>query len=331
MRIGSKNSSSIFLDLPTKKVVESKDLQRTKEWHLKRNGCWTGSMIKNVMACNSSGAKLDWSNPDKIYEFSTGVLKYIYSRAMQRKTNKVISTPSNAAMNYGTTVEEFICKIGSDMLGQEIKEVDFKTHDKIKTLGASGDGITKDGKTAIEIKACTNWETHYDRTFDKVNEKSTDFWQTQLEMMVWKVDKCAYLIAEPPQDIMEYVKGDKTFDDFKSECAVSMEFIDASPFHQNAILKRVEFIEDVCEEWIDKGGDLRELFYNKLDIIKCIELVDEQQRETDQDEQKELSMYDFIGDIEVKDIKLVKAYPEVEVKQLEVKPIKKVNYNEVPF
>lgn len=265
LKINNSTESDIDFDLPAK---EEPQLQRNEEWFEKRRGCWTGSKIKNIMGCNSKGGKMSWADKEKSYEFSKGVLKYVYSRAMERQTKRYIETAGGPAMKYGTKVEPYILKIGEQLIGQPIDDVGFKEHSAIPTLGASSDGITQDRKMVAEIKACVTWETHYDRTFDPVNEKSTDFWQTQLEMLVWNVDKCAYLIAEPPNNIFDYLNELKTFEDFKKECGISIEYVKASKFHQDAILTRVQIVEEACEFWLKNKGDLSEIFWEIVDYYK---------------------------------------------------------------
>jgi len=141
-------------------------------------------------------------------------------------------------MQYGTKVEPFICKIGEQLIGQKIKEVDFITHPEVKTIGASSDGITVDRKFVIEIKACNNWETHYERMFNLLDEKSTDFWQVQTEMLVWGVDKCYYLVAEPPHSIWPYLKDEKGFEDFKKECSVDFSNCTRINISPNRLIKK---------------------------------------------------------------------------------------------
>jgi|AntRauTorckE5430_2_1112549.scaffolds.fasta_scaffold02131_11 hypothetical protein len=268
LHLKQPKKSSIVLNLPDIAEPQVKALQRTEDWHKKRLGNWTGSKIKNIMACSPKGAKMSWADDAKVYEFSKGAIKYVYSRAMERKTKRYIETPSSKAMEYGTKIEPFICKIGEGLINQKIKEVDFITHPEIETLGASSDGITEDGKFVIEIKACNNWETHYDRMFDLLDEKSIDFWQVQTEMLVWGVKKCYYLIAEPPHSIWPYIKEEKVFEDFKKECKVDFQIVDASPFHQTALLKRIKIVESTCTKWIQDGGDLNKIFHEQIEQNK---------------------------------------------------------------
>jgi hypothetical protein len=263
LQLKQPKESSLVLNIPEPEL-KKESLQRTEDWHKKRLGNWTGSKIKNIMACSPKGSKMSWADDAKVYEFSKGVIKYVYSRAMERKTQRYIETPSSKAMEYGTKIEPFICKIGEGLIGQKIKEVDFITHPEVKTIGASSDGITKDGQFVIEIKACNNWETHYERMFNLLDEKSADFWQVQTEMLVWGVDKCYYLVAEPPHSIWPYLKDEKGFEDFKKECGVNFQIVNASKFHQTALLKRIQIVESTCSKWIQDGGDLNEIFYEQI-------------------------------------------------------------------
>lgn len=294
LKINNSTESNIDFDLPAK---EEPQLQRNDEWFEKRRGCWTGSRIKNIMGCNPKGSKMSWADKDKSYEFSKGVLKYVYSRAMERQTKRYIETAGGPAMKYGTKVEPYILKIGEQLIGQPIDDVGFKEHSVIPTLGASSDGITQDRKMVAEIKACVTWETHYDRTFDPVNEKSTDFWQTQLEMMVWNVDKCAYLIAEPPNNIFDYLNEVKTFEDFKKECGISVEYVKASKFHQDAILTRVQIVEKACEAWLENGGNLAEIFWEIVDYYKQNNKPEMPITEVKNDSANELSVKDHVDQL----------------------------------
>lgn len=278
IKLGKPKESKIQLNLTeTKNETESNKLQRTENWQKDRLGNWTGSKIKSIMACNSKGGKMSWSDDEKIFEFSKGAIKYIYSRAKERQSGRYLETPTTLQMAYGTKVEPYIIRIAENLLkthldpmfkGCNIDPVGFKSYDNLSSLGASSDGLLSNGKAVIECKACCTWESHFDRTFEPVNEKSTDFWQTQLEMLVWNVDKCLYLIAEPPHSLKDYVNEVKTFHEFSKECEVSINTIEASKFHQRAIVKRVEIVENTCTDWIAKGGNLKDIFYQNLEKAK---------------------------------------------------------------
>ena len=131
LQLKQPKKSSIVLNIPEPEP-QVKALQRTEDWHNKRLGNWTGSKIKNIMACSPKGSKMSWADDAKVYEFSKGAIKYVYSRAMERKTQRYIETASSKEMQYGTKIEPFICKIGEGLIKQKIKEVDFVTHPEVK-------------------------------------------------------------------------------------------------------------------------------------------------------------------------------------------------------
>lgn len=294
------------------KVEENNKLQQTEEWFAERRGNWTGSKIKNIMSCNGKGGKMDWSDPGKIYEFSKGIIKYVYERAMERKTDISSHSSSSIQMRYGNTVENFILKIGEEILGEKIEEVGVKQHKEIESLKASADGIIPKKGQVVEIKACSSWVTHYDRTFSNTDEKSVDFWQTQAEMLVWGFKECVYLVASPPKNIKDYIYGEKDLEDFKEECKISKEVIKASPFHQKAIIERVKIIEKVCTDWIEKGGDLENLFWETVDYLK------DNAEETPEETPVKLS-----GKLQID--KKQEVEPEAETKP------KNINIKDIPF
>lgn|GEM_PF-1900892 len=285
LEIKKIKTTDLVLEIPIQKeVIENESLQRNDDWHIARNGGWTGSKNKNIMACGKSTSRLEWGNDDKINGFSTGVIKLIYEKAMQRKTGNYTMTAETTQMKYGTRVEPLINAIASEMLGVEIKEVGYKPFDDIPTAGASSDGVVENGlgitEFVVEHKACTSWSTHYDRTFEITDVSSVDFWQTQTEMRAWNVEKCYYFVASPPKDIMKYVYYDgdimDLLEDFKKECTVNIEIIEASPIHIDCLVKRIKICETVCNLWIKNGGDLRKIFYSVLDgtmgYVKAIDI-----------------------------------------------------------
>src|SRR5699024_10627229 len=126
--------------------------------------------------------------------------------------------------------------------------------------------------SAVEIKACTNWQTHYDRTFELTNEKSTDFWQMQSEMYAWNVPQYHYYVAEPVHNIGDYVYYDGDIMDlykkFKKETNVSLQIVEASEIHQNALIKRIKVAEHALTTFLSDGGDLRKILHTVIDFYK---------------------------------------------------------------
>lgn len=244
--------------------------QRSEEWFKQRSFCYTGSKGKTIMACSPRGAKMSWDNPDKINEFSSGIISYIYETAMQRKTNRYIKGASTTDMKYGTIVEPLIEKRSREQYfnakGLVRVPVGFKTFPNRPYAGASSDDIiTKNDEiiAVVENKACSSWGTHYKRTYENTDESSIDFWQTQMEMIAWEVDLCYYIVISPPTDIMKYVYYDgdimDLYDEWCSETEMTIEEIKRSPIHCDALLKRIDILEKVTVEFLETN--------EKIDVI----------------------------------------------------------------
>ena len=273
--------SDIQLDIKVNRPSATSELQRTEEWQQQRKGCWTGSQKKALMSCGRSGGRISWLEPSKVFDFGDTALKYIYENAMERKTGRYIDKGQGTTeIRYGTVVEPLIVK----MLKKELKKqgsklkyepVGFKEYPNINTAGVSADGVLNLKKVpyaVVEMKACTSWQTHYDRTFNFTDDKSIDFWQMQSEMIAWGVKECYYVVAEPPSDIRKYVYYDGNildlYKDFKKEVSINIEVVKASEIHQKALVHRVIIAEEVLNRFLTKGGDLKEVLYRTIDEFK---------------------------------------------------------------
>ena len=274
------------IDLPinvSRETLESESeensLQRTELWQEERKGNWTGSRFKNCMQCNQQSSKLSWDNPLKIYHFSKGAIKYIYENAMERKTGRYIESSPTWEMKYGTKVEPLIEKRFNEELiskGFKLKLVGYKEFPEFNTAGVSSDAIVLDEKENIiasaEFKACTSWSTHYDRTFESTDDSSTDFWQTQGQMIAWNVDETFYIVISPPKDIKKYLFAENIMDfyeDWVSETEMNIEVIKKSPIHHNALMKRLFIMESTINNWLSEEDlNLKEVLYNEIDFFK---------------------------------------------------------------
>ena len=250
--------------------------QRSEQWFKQRSFCYTGSRGKSIMACSSKGARMSWDNPDKITEFSSGIISYIYETAMQRKTNRYIKGASTTDMKYGTIVEPLIERRSREQYFNELNmqrvSVGFKEFPNRPYAGASADDIiTKNDEiiAVVENKACTSWNAHYKRTYENTDESSIDFWQTQMEMIAWEVDLCYYVVISPPTDITKYVYYDgdimDLYDEWCNETEMTIEKIKRSPIHCDALLKRIDILEKVTVQFLENGGDIKELLYDIKD------------------------------------------------------------------
>jgi hypothetical protein len=273
--------SSIVLDIVDEKPV--KELQRTDEWRMQRLGRWTGAQLKNLMSCGQSGARISWNEVDKIFQLGNTALKYIYENAMERKTGRYVDMGIGTKdMRYGTKVEPLIQKATKKRLKElgvegKIKSVGFKQFPTMPNAGVSSDSIfinkeTKKTIATVEMKACTSWSSHYERTFDAMDEKGMDFWQVQGQMIAWQVDTAYYVVAEPPINIEKYLNYDgdifDLYKEFLKECPISIQTVKASKTHQNALLKRICIAESTVNQFLEKPGNLKEILYNQIDFYK---------------------------------------------------------------
>lgn len=243
-------------------------------------GRWTGSQLKNIMTTERGKGKMSWDNFDKLFSFGDTALKYIYENAMERKTGRYIDQGEGTiAMRYGSKVEPLIVREFKRQLKKidpdgKYKDVGFITFSQIPKAGVSADGKviskkTNKVKAPTEFKACTNWQTHYDRTFEKTTEKSKDFWQIQGECLAYNAPFCYYASAEPPHSMAEYVFYDGNILDlekqWRKECKVTIEKVYASKEHQEALLKRIVICEDTLKDWLkDTSKPLREILDNTI-------------------------------------------------------------------
>lgn len=265
------------------KKSKKEELQRTDAWRTDRLGRWTGSQQKNLMSCSQTGGKISWNEIDKIFHFGNTALKYIYENAMERKTGRYVDMGTGTKeMQYGTKVEPLIQKATKKKLKElgikgKIKSVGFKQFPTMPNAGVSSDSIfinkeTKEILASVEMKACTSWGTHYERTFEAVDEKSMDFWQTQGQMIAWEVGITYYVVAEPPINISKYLYHDgdimDLYEDFLIECPISIQIIKASKTHQDALLKRICIAENALSQFLEKGGNLKQILHKSIDFYK---------------------------------------------------------------
>lgn len=238
--LSKKNKVLEIEDFELQEQVQQ--LQRSPEWYEKRRGLFTGSRIKDLMTCDRKAAKKGWDDPEKIISLGETAKKYIFEKAMERKTGKVIQSAQTFEMKVGTESEPKIIEALKEKHGIEIDEVDFMEF-LLGIAGASPDGILKDGSTGvetprgcgIEMKLCFNWGTFYDRTGKPMDKSHTDFWQLQAEMLALNCDKMLYVVAEPSSSAMEIkidglqiieVKADKDLQEaIKKRCLLGDNII----------------------------------------------------------------------------------------------------------
>lgn len=278
-------TTSIVLPIKTTNHTSPIATNEKEDFHKARNGKWSGTVVKRLMACNSKGGRLSWADEEKALCFSNSVKSLIYERYKMRVTGKYIESKGTKEMQYGTRVEPLILAIGRELIRDWLlkenpsykaknittEPVKFKSFDDIPNAGATSDSVTRYIDEVIattEAKACTTWTTHFKRCFDPMDEKDIDFWQTQTQMISWNVDKCFYLVAEPPKDFGKYLYYDgdimDLLEEFKNECTVTLQVVKQSLFHQLAIKRRIIFAEKVVNALIDSNSSKVEDVYTEL-------------------------------------------------------------------
>ena len=262
------------------------ELQRTDAWLLERNGDVSASITKKLMSCGKGGTNISWNERAKVYNFSAGVVKFVYEKMQQRKTNRYIDQGQGTKeMRYGTIIEPLIFKAAKKhpaikkflKKGYTLELVGYKSFHDLPGAGASSDAVLKNQKgkvvMSVEMKACTGWGTHYERTFNLMDDKNMDFWQTQSQMAAWRVKKCIYIVAEPPTKINKYVfhEGDieELYKEWRKECKLSVQVIKASKIHQSALKERIRVVNTIVDAYLDdESKDLRELTFEIINQYK---------------------------------------------------------------
>lgn len=219
--------------------VEEIEKQRTEKWHKDREGKFTSSKIKELMACSKDSKSLNWDNKLKIIDLGEAAKKYIFSRAKERQRNIYLERPIGQNGTYGTEAEKVIIELIKakypDFIIEEVGFIEF-----IKGVaGASPDGNIINKNMGLEMKAATNWNGVYDRIEIPFTPKHQDFWQINSEMLALNVDSLLYVIAEPPKDL----KNPEIKD-------ISETIIIASKLHQKAIIERCTLGDIIIKKYL---------------------------------------------------------------------------------
>ena len=164
--------------------------QRTEEWFSARLGKVTASRVADVLAKIKSGESASRKN-------------YKMELVVQRLTNKVGESFTNAAMEWGTEQEPFARMAYEAHTGTFVKEEGFVDHPTIEGFGCSPDGIVGEG--LIEIKA-PNTANHIETVLEnKVPSKYIP--QMQCQMAVTGAKWCDFVSFDPrvPEDLQLFV------------------------------------------------------------------------------------------------------------------------------
>ena len=164
--------------------------QRTEEWFTARLGKVTASRVADVLAKIKSGESASRKN-------------YKMELVVQRLTNKVGESFTNAAMEWGTEQEPFARMAYEAHTGTFVKEEGFVDHPTIEGFGCSPDGIVGEG--LIEIK-CPNTANHIETVLEN-KAPSKYIPQMQCQMACTGAKWCDFVSFDPrvPEDLQLFV------------------------------------------------------------------------------------------------------------------------------
>jgi putative phage-type endonuclease len=164
--------------------------QKTEEWFAARLGKVTASRVADVLAKIKSGESASRKN-------------YKMELVVQRLTNKVGESFTNAAMEWGTEQEPFARMAYEAHTGTFVKEEGFVEHPTIEGFGCSPDGIVGDG--LIEIK-CPNTANHIETVLEN-KAPSKYIPQMQCQMACTGAKWCDFVSFDPrvPEDLQLFV------------------------------------------------------------------------------------------------------------------------------
>ena len=145
--------------------------QGSPEWFAQRCGKATASRISDIVAKTKSG-------------YSTSRANYMAQLVVERMTNQVAESYTNAAMEWGTEQEPFARAAYEGKTGILVDEVGAIDHPTILKSAASPDGLVVDKDNAslgcLEIK-CPNTAQHISTLLgEEVAKKYYDQMQWQM-------------------------------------------------------------------------------------------------------------------------------------------------------
>jgi putative phage-type endonuclease len=166
--------------------------QGSPEWFAQRCGKATASRIADIIAKTKSG-------------YSTSRANYMAQLVVERMTNQVAESFTNAAMEWGTATEPFAraaYEAKSDVLVDQVGAID---HPRIERSAASPDGLIGDDG-CLEIK-CPNTATHIDTMLGE-NIAGKYYTQMQWQMACTERSWCDFVSFDPrmPEGLQLFVK-----------------------------------------------------------------------------------------------------------------------------
>jgi putative phage-type endonuclease len=155
--------------------------QGTQDWFAARLGKVTASRVADVLAKTKTG-------------YSASRENYMAQLVVERITNTVAESFTNAAMLWGTEQEPFARAAYESKLGVFVEEVGFVLHPTIDCAGASPDGLVSESGM-VEIK-CPNTATMIDQLLSET-VPAKYYTQIQMQLACTGRDWCDYVVFDP--------------------------------------------------------------------------------------------------------------------------------------
>jgi putative phage-type endonuclease len=166
--------------------------QLSPEWFAQRCGKATASRISDIVAKTKTG-------------YSTSRANYMAQLVVERMTNQVAESYTNAAMEWGIENEPFARAAYEAKTGNMVDQVGSIDNPSVPMSSASPDGlIGNDG--CLEIK-CPNTATHIDTILgEPIAKKYYD--QMQWQMRCANRDWCDFVSYDPrmPSHLQLFIK-----------------------------------------------------------------------------------------------------------------------------
>jgi putative phage-type endonuclease len=167
-------------------------IQGSPEWFAQRCGKATASRISDIVAKTKSG-------------YSTSRANYMAQLVVERMTNQVAESFTNAAMEWGIENEGFARANYESKMNLLVTETGAIDHPTIPMSAASPDGLVGDDG-CLEIK-CPNTATHIDTVLGgEVAKKYYD--QMQWQMVCANRSWCDFVSFDPrmPEGLQLFIK-----------------------------------------------------------------------------------------------------------------------------
>jgi putative phage-type endonuclease len=201
--------------------------QRSEEWYLFRDSMLTASDWGTILGMNP------YSNSNQL---------------LLKKCGKNVPFPSNAAIDWGVKYEDVAVQIYEQRNQMEVLMFGCIRHPTIEFLGASPDGISKDG-IMLEIKCPSRRQI--------TGVIPPYYWcQVQAQLEVCELDRCDFLEC----NIKEYMgkeeyladnyEGDHSRNNLNFEKGVVMEFYDRRLSKLVFNYSPLGIIGDELDDWI---------------------------------------------------------------------------------